>query len=747
MLYSYQVNAQSRPLNFPKGNLKNKLNNKRDSIPNNQLVRPERPVKNLRQNPRNKPIQNNSLNNNNQVTQDTTEMVELNRSDELENFKEDGQEIRFLKGNIQMKQGNTLFFCDSAYQYISQNAILAWGEVTIIQGDSVQIFSDSLRYFGDTKDAYLIGNVVLKDSIQKLFTERLDYNLDTKIGTYFNGGLIDNGTSQLTSQIGVYNTDTHEAFFKDSVLIVSDTFMLKTDSLNYNTQTQFSEFLGPTLIVQDSAKIYCESGYYDFENKFAEFDKNPQYVKDDKVATAEKMIYDGEIKVIILEGNAQYTEDTRFAKADRIRYDEVNDITDLKGNAYVKDEDTEVTSDHIIYDGKTDSYTTEGKMIAKSEDQYIEADYSKKDGTTGNTILEGNVIIADTTQILKGNYVEFNDDTGDGFAAGDVFWQDTVNQTTILGDSIFFNKKTDYVNAIGRPLMTTIMDGDTLFLSADQLISKKMETDTTEIDELLAFKDVRMYKSDFQVVCDSMSYISSDSIFSFYYNPFIWSDSTQFSADTIHFTMKNEKIDSVFLIQNSFIIDTPDELFFNQVKGKYITMKFKESSPENVFIDVNSESVYYALDDQEAYIGVNHTKCSQMKMEFEEGDLKFIRFYKEPQSVMYPMKKANHSALQLSGFRWNQKQRPLSPADLNTPYHFIYTGKMNKNTNSIPSDDLPIDEMKTNSKASQDKTQETKLDETKEQDNPPINIKKNILRNRDTKNKENKTIDVQSRDD
>ena len=66
----------------------------------------------------------------------------------------------------------------------------------------------------------------------------------------------------------------------------------------------------------------------------------------------------------------------------------------------------------------------------------------------------------------------------------------------------------------------------------------------------------------------------------------------------------------------------------------------------------SSESVYYMKDEEKAYIGVNETKCTNMRFIFEDGDIVKTEYYTEPVSKMTPMGMANHSAIQLEGFNW-----------------------------------------------------------------------------------------------
>jgi hypothetical protein len=184
---------------------------------------------------------------------------------------------------------------------------------------------------------------------------------------------------------------------------------------------------------------------------------------------------------------------------------------------------------------------------------------------------------------------------------------------------------------------------------------------------ILAYHDVRIFKSDLQAVCDSLSYSTADSLFRLYVAPVIWSDTSQFTADTTMIQLANDKIDRIFLRQNAFIVNSPDLLFFNQIKGRNSTAYFLEGDVHRVRVRGNAAATYYARDDADAYIGVIQSVCSDMVMEFQEGSMQGIRFYAQPTMHMLPMKEADHDALRLEGFSWQDERRPAGPTSVLEP--------------------------------------------------------------------------------
>ena len=120
----------------------------------------------------------------------------------------------------------------------------------------------------------------------------------------------------------------------------------------------------------------------------------------------------------------------------------------------------------------------------------------------------------------------------------------------------------------------------------------------------------------------------------------------------------------VYMENNAFIVNTPDEVFFNQIKGRNAVAYFDSSEIDYVKVVGNAESVYYALDDSDAYIGVNKTVCSEMKIIFGSNEVEGIVFYYQPTANLFPMRDADHSGLQMDGFSWQIDRRPASVEDL-----------------------------------------------------------------------------------
>ena len=568
--------------------------------------------------------------------QDTdTSKVEIIYADHLIGRLDGNLRVKTLVGRVRLKQDDVKMRCDSAV--IMGNDVSAYGNVQIEQGDSVKIFADSAYYFGDARESILIGKTVLTDGKATLYTDRLDYDMNTKIAIYKSGAVLENEETRLYSERGYYYTQENLAYFGGDVTIEDPEFSLKADTLKLDTDKNISYFIGATdLLTKDGERIYCESGFYDSQKQYAEF-----------------------------EDRARFQSEDGFAKAKKIKYDGKNDKVILEGDAYFKSEEQTAESDLIVYDTARKQFSTDGITTIKDEGRVIVSEKSFYDDSTNVAVFVGNVCISDSNQIICADSIRYNEADKIGKAFGNVVSRDTVENITVECERMDYNDSTSYVIATGRPLMTSLVEDDTLFLAADTLYS--FSRDTVSFDSLrviVAQKNVRLYKSNFQAICDSLVYDSADSIFQLFYDPVLWSDTSQFTADVVSIFLADEKIDRIELNQKAFLINSSDEVYFNQVKGRTISAHFEEDTLRTMLVNGNGETLYFVQDDAKAYITANKTECSNMKLYFKENQVQDIFFYGQPKGKAHPMEGIQVKALEINGFQWRMDERPKSKDDL-----------------------------------------------------------------------------------
>ena len=305
----------------------------------------------------------------------------------------DSTKLQILAGNVRLRQGTSLFYCDSCVINNNTRTFEAWGRVHINDSDTANMYANHLRYLIDKRIAYLDGAVKLTDGKGELTTPDLEYDMISNIGVYTHGGKVINKKTVLTSKEGHYYADLRDVYFKKNVELKDPVYFLKTDSLLYNTETGLARFIAETFIKDSSGRtIETKEGYYNLNTGKAEFGRRP----------------------VIRDGKT-------FITADNIAIDDSLGISHAKGNVVIKDsvQQTTIIAGEVFRNHKKDAILATNKplMIIKQDDDsiYITADtlfsarltdlYGSKDSVVRDTV-KGTKVVSINEKDSTNRYLE-----------------------------------------------------------------------------------------------------------------------------------------------------------------------------------------------------------------------------------------------------------------------------------------------------------------------------------------------------
>ena len=115
-----------------------------------------------------------------------------------------------------------------------------------------------------------------------------------------------------------------------------------------------------------------------------------------------------------------------------------------------------------------------------------------------------------------------------------------------------------------------------------------------------------------------MAYSFQDSVIRLYFEPMIWSDENQMTADSIALFTKNMNPDRLELYNSAFVVSQVDSLRFDQLKGRNLTGYFNDNELTKIFINGNGETIYFLVEG-DALIGVNKATSSTIEILFEDA--------------------------------------------------------------------------------------------------------------------------------
>lgn len=457
---------------------------------------------------------------------------------------------------------------------------------------------------------------------------------------------------------------------------------------------ELRKLIGDVIFKQENTFLYCDSAYqFEKRNEIECFGRVRMVQGDSITLTGKKLKYNGNTKVAVVTEEVVLKDKKMTLTTDYLQYDteaklatyqeggkiidQENVLTSVRGYYntsskifwFKKDvklvndkEKYTLTSDTLQYNSVTKIATFRGPSKVTKEDDVLYADHGEYDTERAQSIFTGRAKVESGKYFIDGDKIRYDEVGKHGVAEGNVKMTSLENDLLVFGDKAMYWGKDGIVKVIGRPLVKNKMEADTLFLTADTLISvdRKNPKDTSIKEKYLqAFHNVKIYKEDLQAKCDSLIYNFIDSTIYLFNDPLLWSGGSQIEADSINILMKNKKIYRMDTNVNSFIISQDTVKNFNQVKGKKMVAYFADDRISRVNVSGNGQSIYHALEEESnKLIGLNKADCSNIVIRFEKGDVRNITFVNKPDAKFIPPHEIVQTESRLKGFEWRYEEKP-----------------------------------------------------------------------------------------
>lgn len=508
-----------------------------------------------------------------------------------------------LVGDVQLEQNGTLMYCDSAYINQNANNVEAFGNVKIVQPGGTQVQSDYLRYIGNTKKAYLRGNVSLTDGKSNLWCEELYYDVGTKIGNYEQGGTLQTETTTVSSNAGTYDVKSKDARFKGEVYVTDPKFEVTSEDLGYNTQTKLVTFFAPSIVTSEKSILRTSNGTWDGQNEIAHFISRSSIVNDD-----------------------QYIE------GDKLDYNKKTGLGHAEGKVIVID----TTQKTTLYAGIADYNGKSKKMKA-----YIKPVMKQMNGNDSLFIRADTFFAAPVPKPI------------------DSISQQKMAKIIKADPGKSRRQKKRDKNAGNTENMATVQ------LVEDTTMSG--QNDSTIKRYFIGYHNVRIFSDSLQGKCDSIRYSQEDSTLRMMGSPVAWFRKGQVTGDTILAYMDSGKVKKIYIPNNALLISQsgPDKAqMYDQVQGKTLTAFLVNNAIDRAIVWPNAECIYYTKDEAGAYLGVDQAQSERMKVFFKKEGMDRILFEQEVKHTLSPLTKVNISEMKLSRFQWLDTLRPKKLSEL-----------------------------------------------------------------------------------
>jgi lipopolysaccharide assembly outer membrane protein LptD (OstA) len=455
-----------------------------------------------------------------------------------------------------------------------------------------------------------------------------------------------------------------------NVILKQADVLMYCDSAYFNDGINTVEAFGNVKVKQgDSITLYCKHLLYNGNEKMMHANQKVRLERGRSTLLSDNLEYD------LKQKKGWYTNGGKLLNDSTLLISRIGYYFTETGDAFFKEKvkvtnpHYNLTADTFRFNSRTNTNYFLGATNITTDSTKIYCEGGFYALSTGESRFVKNAHIQIKSQDVNADTIDYNQKSKIGAAYGKVAFFDTVQKVKIFAHQAHFNSTTNYLKSFGNAYLQTLLDKDTLHITADTLItftsikikydSINNNNDSSEIKTMLAYYHVKMFSKKFQAICDSSRYSFADSSFILYHQPILWVDSNQLSGDTIQIFIKQNKINNLMLLQNAIIVSKIHKKLFNQVGGKTITGYFENNELNQMIVIGNAESVYFSNDKKNAYTGVNKSTASKMRFSFVEGKMDKIFFYEQPEAYFTPMKFYRMGSLNLKNFSWKNQARPI----------------------------------------------------------------------------------------
>ncbi len=197
-----------------------------------------------------------------------------------------------LTGNVRVNHEGIILTCNKAYFFQKENYIKAFGNVQLVQGDTLYLNSKYAEYNGNMKQAFATGGAVMRSPENNLATDTINFNRNTQEVYYNTQGTIINRDNTLKSKSGKYYVAQKKFQFLTAVTITNPKYVIKSNHLDYYSNSGQSYLFGPSTITSKANYIYTEKGFYDTKKNVAHFLRKSYIRYDDRLITGDSLYYD-----------------------------------------------------------------------------------------------------------------------------------------------------------------------------------------------------------------------------------------------------------------------------------------------------------------------------------------------------------------------------------------------------------------------------------------------------------------------
>lgn len=321
-------------------------------------------------------------------------------------------------------------------------------------------------------------------------------------------------------------------------------------------------------------------------------------------------------------GNVRFQQGNVTGRCDRAIHNASANVVELFGNVVIKQGALTMRAPEVRYNGSRYLATAPKGVHVEQEGQIVDARKGEYGTMSHIAAFYGDVVMHDDTVRMNADTMVVDRDADTMLAMGNVVGFDSTENSWFESGWARRNAKSGELMLIGKAQIWNWDEGsDTLYVSADTLYATRSELDSSRSVD--ARGRASMIRGSTAARAGSIAYADATRTLMLRDQPFVWSDSMAFAAETITATMPGKRLETMRGAGKAILISkVPKTLAqrYDQIAGDEIDLAFERDSLRSILSRGSAQSVTYKGEGPEQE-GLAKVACDSIRASFDQGQL------------------------------------------------------------------------------------------------------------------------------
>ena len=248
---------------------------------------------------------------------------------------------------------------------------------------------------------------------------------------------------------------------------------------------------------------------------------------------------------------------------------------------------------------------------------------------------------------------------------GDVAELDSIDSLARVRNERVLRQMEQRSDSVDKPKSNIPQAEDMIVENEGDVKSGSEQNDSISADSVYrlvkAYRNVKMFRKDAQMVCDSLVSSSQVSIVHLYLDPVLWNGTNQLASKMMDLHTKNQKLVRAEFDGTPIMVAIIDSTYYNQVAGKKMIAYFRDNDIYRNDVDGNVQTIYFQRENEQTTLVTEMVYLESASASFyiEDRELVGMTYRNDVPFTMYPINQVPESQpLKLANFKWVPTLRP-----------------------------------------------------------------------------------------